>query len=285
MSNELTPKMKQLNIRLLTFKDPSLFYLGFNMLDPVLGKNKPLRQAINYAIDRETFIKLFFNGSFDIAHGVIPPVMAAYNPDIKKMGYSRYDPQKSKELLVEAEKINGGKIPPLKMAMQGTDTFYRQFGDFLCRQLEAIGLEVEAEYMDWPTFQAKVNRRDAQMFAAGGGATIPDTQDILSSFYSKFWSPGFNSFNYLNPEFDRLYEKTEVMQNSPERTKLYRKMELIVLEDCPAAFLDHRVGHVLAHDWYQNYKYPIFGYGLSKYLKADLKKRAEYPALLKKLKD
>jgi ABC-type transport system substrate-binding protein len=284
-TNELTPKMKQLNIRLFTFKDPSTFYLGFNMQDPILGKNKPLRQAINYAIDRETFNKLFFNNGYDIAYGVIPPVMASYNPDIKNMGFSRYDPQKSKELLVEAEKINGGKIPTLTIALQGTDTFYRQYGSFLQRQLNAIGLEVEVEYMDWPTFQDKVNKRQVQMFAAGSGATIPDAQDLLSSFYSKFWSPGFNSCNYLNPEFDRLYEEAEVMLDSPERIKLYQKMELIVLEDCPVAFLDHRVGYVLAHDWYKNYHPHIFGYGLSKYQKVDLKKRAEYGKLLKSLKD
>jgi ABC-type transport system substrate-binding protein len=284
-NNELTPKMKHLNIRFFKFKDPSTFYLGFNMLDPVLGKNKPLRQAINYAIDRETFNKLFFNNRYDIACGVIPPIMASYNPDINKMGYSRYDLQKSKELLVEAEKIYGGKIPPLNLAMQGTDTFYRQFGSFLQRQLEAIGLAVEVEYMDWPTFQDKVNKQQVQMFAEGGVATIPDAQDLLSLFYSKFWSPGFNHCNYLNPEFDRLYEQAEVIMDGFERTKLYQKMELIVLEDCPAAFLDHRVVYVLAHDWYKNYHPHTFGCNLSKYQKVDLEKRAEYPQLLKTLKD
>jgi oligopeptide transport system substrate-binding protein len=283
--NRLTPKMKQLDIRLYNFKDPSTFYLGFNMLDPVLGKNKPLRQAIDYSIDRETFVKLFFNNAFDIAYGLIPPVMASYNPEIKNMGFSRYDPDKSKELLKEAEKIQGGKIPTLKISMQGTDTFYRQFGSFLKQQIEAVGLDVEMEYMDWPTFQAKLNKRDAQMFAGGGGAGIPDAQDFLTSFYTKYWSPGPNHFNYSNPEFDRLYEESEVMMNGLERTELYRKMELIVLEDCPAAFLDHRVGNVLVHGWYQNYKPHIFGYGLSKYQKVDLKKRAEYPELLKTVKD
>jgi len=144
-------------------------------------------------------------------------------------------------------------------------------------------LEVEVEYMDWPTFQAKVNKRGAQMFAGGGGAGIPDAQDFLSQFYSKYWAPGSNHFNYLNPEFDRLYEKTEVIPDSPERRELYRNMELIVLEDCPAAFLDHRVRYVLVHDWYKNYKPHVFAYGLSKYRRINLKKREEYPKLLKTL--
>jgi len=283
-SNELTPRMKQLNIHLMTIRDPSTFYLGFNMQYPVLGKNKPLRRAISYAIDRETFVKLFFNNVYEVAHGVIAPIMASYDPNIKKKGYSRYDPIKAKELVEEAERVHGGKLPVLKLSMQGTSTFYRQFGGFLRRHLNAIGLEIEVEYMDWPTFQAKVNSRDVQMFAGGGGAGIPDAQDFLSQFYSKYWAPGPNHFNYTNIEFDKLYEITEVMPDSPQRRDLYQKMELIVLEDCPAAFLDHRVGYVLVHDWYMNYKPHVFAYGLAKYRRIDMKKRAAYKELLKKIK-
>jgi hypothetical protein len=75
------------------------------------------------------------------------------------------------------------------------------------------------------------------------------------------------------------------MLDSPERTELYRKMELIVLEDCTAAFIDHRVAYVLHYGWYKNYKPNVFSYGVSKYRRIDLKERAEYPELLKKLKD
>ena len=284
VSTELTPKMKQLNIKLETFKDPSTFFLGFNMQDPVLGQNKPLRRAISYGIDREVFVKLFYNNAYDIAHGVIAPIMASYDPSIKEKGYSRYDPEKAKELIKEAETIHGGKLPVLKISMQGTSTFYRQYGQFLKRLLNAIGLEVEIEYMDWPTFQAKVNSGDVQIFAAGGGAGIPDAQDFLSQFYSKYWAPGPNHFNYSNPEFDKLYEESEVMPDSPERRELYRKMELIVLEDCPAAFLDHRVGYVLLHDWYKNYKPHAFAHGLGKYRRIDMAKRAAYQQLLKNIK-
>jgi ABC-type transport system substrate-binding protein len=74
------------------------------------------------------------------------------------------------------------------------------------------------------------------------------------------------------------------MLESPERVELYRKMELIVLEDCPAAFLNHRVAYVLHHDWYKNYKPHAFAYGLSKYRRIDLAKREAYKELLKKVK-
>ncbi len=283
-TRELTPVMKQRNIRLKKFWDPSTFWLGFNMLDPVLGENKPLRRAISYAIDRDKFIEIFFNGRHLVAHGFIAPLMDSYDPNIKEKGYARYDPDKARELLKEAEQIYGRALPELKMAIPGTDSFNRQLGQFLKRYVTAVGLDVEVEYMDWPTYMEKVNTRSVQMFCSGVRASIPDAEDFLGMFYSKYWAPGSNRFNYLNPEFDKLYEKIEVMFESPERRELYRKMELIVLEDCPAAFLNHRVVFALHHDWYKNYKPHAFAYGMSKYRRIDMKKRAEYKELLKKIK-
>jgi len=283
-SSDLKPEMKQRRIHLKTFLDPTTFFLGFNMQDPVLGNNKPLRLAISRAIDRKKFIELFRNNRDVVAHGIIPPLIASYEPNIKEKGYARYDPKEAQSLLKEAEKVHGGKLPTLKIAIPGTDTFFRQFGQFFKRQLEAVNLDVELDYMDGPTYWEKLHTRSLQMFASGTGATLPDAQDLLQSFYSKYWAPGANSFNYSSPEFDRLYEKIAVMFDSSERRELYRKMELVVLEDCPAAFLNHRVAYVLHHDWYKNYKPHAFAYGVSKYRRIDMKKRAEYKKLLKKVK-
>jgi len=74
------------------------------------------------------------------------------------------------------------------------------------------------------------------------------------------------------------------MSESPERCELYRQMEIMVLEDCPAAFLNHRVAYALVHDWYKNYKPHAFAYGLSKYRRIDLAQRAAYKELLNKVK-
>lgn len=281
---ELTEKMKQLNIELITYVDPSTFWLGFNMEDPVLGKNKPLRQAISFAIDRQKFIDLFLNGRDQIAHGFVAPMLDSYDPNISRYGFSEYNPDKAKKLLIEAEKINGGPIPPLTVALPGTESFYRQFGEFFTKQFEDVGLKLEVELMDWPTYQNKVNKKQAQMFSAGVSAGSVDAEDFLQMFYSKRMSPGPNKFNYSNSEFDKLYEEIEVMFESPERIALYRQMELMVLEDYPAAFLNHRVAYALKHEWYKNYKPYVFGYNTAKYRRIDLEKKAAYKELLKKVK-
>jgi ABC-type transport system substrate-binding protein len=280
---ELTPAMKQRGIHLKTSTDPSTYWLGFNMADGVLGKNKPLRRAISYAIDRERFIELFFNNRHLVAHGVIPPMMAGYNAEIEEKGYSRYDSAKAKELLAEAERIRDGKLPVLKIAMPGASTWFHQYGQFLQRSLAAIGLQAEVQYMDGPTFQGELSAGNVQMFASGATASIPDAQEFLSLFHSKHAGAGPNAFNYSNPQFDQLYESAAASRDGPERQKLYQEMELIVLEDCPAAFLNHRVAYVLHHDWYKNYKPHAFAYSLSKYRRIDMAKRAAYKELAKKI--
>jgi len=274
-SKSLTPEMKQRHIYLKTFRDPSTFWIGFNMEDPVLGRNKALREAISCSIDRERYIDLFWNNRDEVAYGFIPPLMKAYNPEIRKIGRS-FDPERAVQLVKEAEKVYGGKLPKLKLLTGGTDTLSRQMGQFWQRGFKEIGLDVDVEYMDWPTFQDKIKTKSAQMFTLGWVADYPDAENFLQLFYSKNISPGTNNFNYSNPEFDRIYEQVAVMADSPQRTELYRRAECIVVEDCPAAFINHRVAYVLHHDWVGNYKPHVFQYGLGKYHRIDTAKRAAY---------
>jgi ABC-type transport system substrate-binding protein len=282
-SRDLTAEMKKRNIHLKTFKNPDTFWIGFNMEDEVVGKNKPLRKAMSYGIDRERYIEIFWNNRDDVAYGFIPPVMKAYNPEISKLGIS-YDPRKAKQFVKEAERVHGGKLPTLKLSTGGTDTLARQICQFYQRSFKEIGLDVEVEYMDWPTFLEKIKTKSTQMFTLGWVADYPDPENFLQLFYTKNASPGTNNFNYSSPEFDKVYEQVAVMPDSPERTELYRKAEQIVLEDCPAVFINHRVAYVLHHDWVLNYKPHVFQYGLAKYRRVDKTKRATYKELLKKIK-
>lgn len=273
---DLTPTMKKRNMRLQVFRDPSTFWLGFNMEDPLLGKNKPLRKAISCAIDRKKYIELFTNNRADIAYGFIPPLMKSYDPTIRTTAQNDFNSERAKQLVQDAAKLFGQALPTLKLAVPGTDTVQRQEGQFLQRCFKNVGLDVEIEYMDWPTFQDKVNTKSAQMFMLGWVADYPDVESFLQLFYSKNSSPGSNNFNYASPEFDTLYEKVAVMPDSPHRDELYRQAEQMIMRDCPAAFLLHGVEYVLLHDWVQNYKSNVFAYGASKYRRIDTAKRAAY---------
>jgi len=280
MGRELTDDMKQRGMKLELFDEPSTFWLGMNMTDPVLGKNKPLRYAISHALDRQYFIDLLWNGRCHPAYGMFPPPMKAYDPSINETSPSRYDVEKAKRYLTEAEELNGGKLPKLTLAFGGVDNFYRQSGQFFKRNLNEIGLDVTIELYDWPTFLDKLRNGTLQMYFSGWMADYPDAESFLTCFYSPN-APWPNSSQYNNPKFDALYEKVSVMPDSPERTKLYRQAQQMVLKDMPCAFTYHRVGYIIHHGWLTNikpdgYKADTIGFGYLKYYKVDPKKRDEY---------
>lgn len=279
-------EMRRLNIQLSITDQPSLYYIGFNMLDPVLGKNEPLREALNCAIDCDKLNELFYNGRWRVAHSIIHPLMNEYDPDIIDENYIRYDPQEARRLIVEAEKIHGGPIPELVIGTVGGSTFSRQFGQFIERQIETVGLQVRNEYTDWPTYVDKMNKGQHQILGGGGVRfSTPDALGVLSMFATKYFAPLGNSFFYSNPEYDRLYDQAEVMFPGPERTQLYRTMERMVLADYPAVFTNHRVQYTLYHGWLKNYKPHPFLYGYMKYIRIDTENQKAYKELSKQLKE
>jgi oligopeptide transport system substrate-binding protein len=280
-----TREMRQRGIELDIYDQPSLFYIGFNMLDPVLGKNKALRQAISLAINREKLNELFYNNRWKIAHSLIHPELNEYDPTIVAEGFSRCDPAAARKLLSEAEKIYGGPIPELTIGMIGGDSFSRQFSQFIQREITSIGLKVKIESTDWPTYTEKINKGQMQIFGGGGVRfSTPDALGALMMFATKYFSPLGNYFFYSNPEYDRLYDQAEVMFPGPERKELYRKMERMVLEDYPAVFTSHRVQYNLRHNWVKNYKPHPFLYGYLKYIDIDREKQKSYKKLTEELK-
>ncbi len=268
----LTAEMKAKGISLIKVEDPSIFYYGFNMNDPVVGKNKELRQAMSMAFDRETYIDTFLNGRGSIPVGPIPPMIPGYRPD-KDNPYTRYDLDAARKLLAGAVKINGGPIPTLKLALPGNDTTSRQMGEFFRIQMQRLGLEVEVDYMTWPKFQDATKTRSHQLFALGWVADYPDAQNFLLLFYGPNRAPGPNSCNYSNPEFDALYEKAVALPDLDDRLPLYHRMEDIVIEDCPWLLSTYRVVYALYYDWLENYYPNDFIYGTMRFQKVEEDKR------------
>ncbi len=279
-------EMRQRDMQLAITDQPSLYYLGFNMQDPVLGPNKPLREAICRAIDSKKMNELFYNDRWRVAHSIIHPLLNEYDPSIADAGYMRYDPDEARRLLAEAEAIHGGPIPELVIGTVGGSTFMRQFGQFIERQIEAVGIQIRNDYTDWPTYLDKMNKGQHQIFAGGGVRfSTPDALGVLAMFPTKYFAPLGNSFFYSNPEYDLLFAQAEVMFPGPERTALYRRMERMVLDDYPAAFTNHRVQYTLYHGWLENYKPHPFLYGYMKFLRIDTDRQKAYKELLNELKE
>ena len=268
---KLSKSLREKGISLVISPDPSTFWYGFNMQDPVVGKNLYLRRAMSCAFNRKEYIELFTNDRNIPAKGIFPPFFKEYDKKFRNI-WCEYDIKRAREQMRLAEKQAGGKIK-VTLTLPGTDTTVRQMGEFFKRSMSKIGLEVDLDFLNWPAFQDKVKNKDVQIFAMGWIADYPDGQNFLQLFYGPNQSPGPNNFNYENPEFDKLYRKVETMFDCPERVKLYRKMERIVCADCPAIFTMHGVGYVPYYKYLKNFKPNVFAYGTLKYSNIDLKLR------------
>ncbi len=127
-SGDLTPEMEKEGITLQKYPEPATFYVGFNMLDSLVGKNKALRQAMSMALDRETYIRVYLNGRGIAADGVIPPGFETYSKTPVNP-YSKFDLDAARKKVREAESFNGGPIPEMTLAIGDTSTNSRQEGN------------------------------------------------------------------------------------------------------------------------------------------------------------
>ena len=270
----LTPQLASKGIKLFIQEDPSTYWFGFNMEDPLIGSNLPLRRAMSCAWNRAEYIEIFTNNRGIPAKGIFPPMLKEFDAGFENP-WTDYNVELGRELMAEAIEVNGGKEIEVTLALPGTDTYFRQMGQYFQRCMDKIGLQVKIDHYDWPTFQDRVKSKSVQMFAMGWVADYPDGENFLQLFYGPNQSPGPNNFNYYNAEYDRLYEQIATMPVSPERLKLYRQMERIVCDDCVALVSLHGVGFIPYYRYLRNYNPHAFGYGLAKYVDIDLDLRSE----------
>lgn len=249
---ELAPELRDKGMKLTRAPLLDVTHATFNMTDPIIGKNKYLRQAISLAYDEATFIELFYNGRALPAQGPIPPGIAGYSPGLKNP-YRQFNLVKAKELLAKAGYPEGKGLPPLELATLA-DSVGRQTSEYFQKLMEPLGIKVNVNSYSWPQFQEVMKNKRAHVWEFAWGADYPDAENFLQLFYSKNFSPGPNDGNYLNPKFDELYEQSLALPDSPERTAIYSKMVDILVDDCPWVFGAHRLGYFLTQPWFKNYK-------------------------------
>jgi oligopeptide transport system substrate-binding protein len=269
---DLTPELKARGIWLDKSPRLATYYVGFNMEDPVVGPNKKLRHALAYAVNLEDWVR-FYNNRQLAAKGSLPPGVAGNVYDLPAR--FPHDLERAKKLLTEAGYPNGvdpktGRRLTLNIEMPtAADPEERQSGDLLASFWEKVGVELHPSYNNWPEFLKKLERKQCQLYRVGWVVDAPDAYYFFQLFYGKNVSPGPNNSNYVNPEFDRMFERARVMDDSPERTALYRKMEQLVVEDCSAIFMTHPLAYGLFQPSLKNFKYHDRPYSNVKYYRVD----------------
>ncbi len=233
---------------------PHLWFLILNAKEGPFADQR-VRQAANYAINKEAIVMDVLEGTADVAAGPTPPAFAwAYDESLET---DPFDPLKAKALLAEAGVAEGteltfyvteggsGMLDPVPM------------GTAIQADLNAVGFDVKIETYEWNTFLGEVNpglEGKADMAEMAWMTNDPDTLPFLALRTAAWPDAGFNSGYYSNPEVDALLEQARAAQSQDERAALYRQMQQIVQDDAPWVFVANWKQNAVTSDKVENFR-------------------------------
>jgi hypothetical protein len=210
-----------------------IYYLGFNLDIPPFD-NLKVRQALNYAIDKQTLVDEF-NAEFgldrEVAQGPIPPSMIGYNPSL--VGYT-YDINQAEVLLSQAGYPDGFS----------TDLYFNEYVGhrFIAEKIKIylaqIGVDVEIHGIEgWISYIIMITEGELPFFRLGWGADTPDPTDLLYSLYHT--ESYANHVHYYNPIVDDQIEQAWEIIDGVNFIQLIQQIETTIVEEAPAIFLYH----------------------------------------------
>lgn len=293
----VSDEMRAQGIVLQTAVASSIHYMGFNMLDPLIGGDsdqaRHLRQAISIAINYEEYISIFMNGRGIPAQGPIPPGIFGHrtgeqgvNPYVyqwREGEVVRHSIARAKQLMIDAGYPQGrdaltGKPLLLYLDTTGGGVDDKARLDWMRKQFSSIDIQLVVRNTDYNRFQEKMRKGTAQIFQWGWNADYPDPENFLFLLYggnAKVTTNGENAANYSNPIFDRLFLQMKTMENSSERKVIIDEMLAIVQRDAPWIWGVNPKQFSLHHAWYGNAKPNLMANNTLKYKKIDPVYRAK----------
>lgn len=273
----LTPAMQALGLQLEKTVTAAVYYVGFNMDDPLLGaaageRGRALRQAMSLAIDADEFLRLFANGRGIAAQSPLPPGIFGYDPAYR-------NPWRQPDLARAAQRLTDAGYPngidpatgrPLRITFDVYNTTARsllQF-QFLVEAWKRIGLDVAIAATDYNQFQDKVRRGAYQLFIWGWVADYPDPENFLFLLYGPMGrrtSGGPNTANFADPRYDELFVTMRGMEDGPARAAVITEMRGISERERPWIELYHPEDYGAHHGWLANVKPPSLSLPAMKY--------------------
>jgi len=303
-SDTMAKLFAERDIRMPRTFEISNWYLGFNWLDPVIGRgrtpeqqarNRKLRQALSIAIDWEEFVKVFESKASGVpAMSPVPPGVFGFREDlVNRVVYDvvegkprRKSIDEAKKLLAEAGYPDGRDAQSGRPLVLNYD-YQRQLTpelksevEWMVKQFAKIGVQLEVRATDYNRFQEKAERGSLQIFWWGWFADYPDAENFLFLLYgpnSKALTKGNgeNAGNYQNDEFDRLFQRMKYMDDGPDKQAAIDRMIAIVQGDAPWAFGYNPFAGSVNHQWVGNVKSgPLVNDRLT-YMKVDPVLRAQ----------
>ena len=231
-----------------------LLFIGFNThLKPF--DDKRVRQAFNYAVDKEAIVREITQMGSLSANGVLPPGMPGHDPDLQ--GYA-YDPAKAKQLLAEAGYPNGAGFPVVQIwTVSKAESTKAELVAYQ-RYLAELGVKLDIYFTDaWTRYTEMLQRGELQMFRYAWYADLPDPDNFFFPLLHSAGQP--NYMRYGNPQVDRLLERAREELDYAQRVTLYREAERIVMEDAPWITQHNHIFEYLYQPYVQGVEVSLLG--------------------------
>jgi peptide/nickel transport system substrate-binding protein len=242
------------------FAGANIVYLGFNVENPPMD-NVKLRQAIAYAIDRDTIIKDLILGQGKVADSILPEGSWAFSAGQK---YT-FDQARAKQLLDEAgfrdPDGDGPKMrlpKPISFKISSASVATRQYVDVIRDYLRKVGIPVEVETVETNTLLSDLRLGQFQMTTSrwvGGNQDPIFLKDLFhSSEIPTQQRASRNRSRYKNPELDRVLDEAVNTADREKALGLYRQAQDIISRELPMFPLWYPANMVVANKSVGNIK-------------------------------
>ena len=287
--NKLQPRFAKAGVTLARGVQPAVTYTFFNMEDPVVGGYSndkiALRRAIGMAYNVEEEIRVLRQSQGTPATQIIPPNVTGHDPAFA--GNTKFDPRGAKALLdkfgyIDRDKDGWRDLPdgkPLVLKLGTSPTaLERQYNELWQRNLTAVGIKVEFVAQKFGDLLKMARYGQLQAWTLGNISVTPEGYQFLSLLYGGF-SGLTNLSRFKQPDYDRAYDRSRSLPDSPERTKLFREMTRIASAYSPWLLTAYRVENIVVYPWVIGFKYNEFQTHPWMYYDLDLKmpRRAVQP--------
>ena len=232
-------------------------FIGINSQHPPLDQAK-VRQAINLAFDKQSYLKAVFEGSASAANGPYPPNTWSYAKDLP--GYA-HDPEKARALLAEAGFKDGFKTTiwtrPSGSLLNPNPSLGAQL---LQADLGKVGIQAEIRVIEWGELirRAKAGEHDLLFMGWAGDNGDPDNF-LTPQFSCASVQSGLNFARYCDAELDKLISDGKGLADQAERTALYIKAQRIIQEQALWLPLAHPTAFALTRAGVEGYQANPFG--------------------------
>ena len=223
-------------------------------------KNKNVRKAFNYAIDRTKILDFVLNGEGYAPgnHGITPPVLSNY--DINNIRGYHLNIDSAKYFLAKAGYPGGKGFPKLTFLLNAEGERNTNVAVEIQKQLkDHLNVDVELNVLPFAQLLEKSYKGDYSILRAGWVADFPSPENFLWLFYSKDVPHSLNDVSYpnvaryVNKDYDRLYEAALDAKSIDEANKYFKKAENVLMNDAPVIILWYDEGYRLIQSYVKNF--------------------------------